>query len=64
MNQGRGGMGSRKHGTSGVSGYSPRFRVEREIELRKEAAQKKTKRQTMYPTISQLIASKDNRKDN
>jgi len=47
MQQGRGGMGSRKHGTSGHSGKPPRFKqnavreANRELTVQQKAQQKR-----------------------
>ena len=57
MQQGRGGMGSRKHGKSGRAPKSPRLRHRQEIELRKAQAQKEgEKTQTDFKdSISELF---------
>ena len=59
MHQGRGGMGSHKHGVSGRGGSPPglKQRLAREQNQRsKERAQmRKRRRQRMYETIRELM---------
>ncbi len=53
---GGGGMGMHKHGTSGHSGKSPRFRLAAKMEAEKN--QRRARRSQMYPTVEEALSKK------
>lgn len=53
MQQGRGGMGSHKHGISGYGGPSPRLKMWQKLEGAKPKP--KRKKQKMYGSIGELM---------
>lgn len=54
MSKGLGRMGMSRHRTSGHAGYSPKFRLNRELDLRKNE-QKKLKRLLQYSSIKEAL---------
>ena len=60
MHQGRGGMGSHKHGASGRGGSPPglkqRLAREQNKRLKEREEARKRRRQRMYGTIRELMA--------
>jgi len=56
MQQGRGGMGSRKHGVSGYSGKSPKLRMHLALEAKKN--DKKVKPSLEFSSVKEAFASK------
>lgn len=57
MQQGRGGMGSHKHGTSGVPGKSPKLRHALKREAEKQE-RKKRKTIDWYATVAEALKGK------
>ncbi len=52
MQQGRGGMGSKKHGKSGHAPRSPRYRMQTLLDARKdERAKAQRPKKKMYDTV-------------
>ena len=49
MQQGRGGMGSHKHGTSGHAGQSPRFRLGKKLAAERGEFDAKPRRRPLRP---------------
>jgi hypothetical protein len=56
MQQGRGGMGSRKHGTSGVAPKSPGMRHRMKLDAEKN--ERKAKRPLPHKSIRELFREK------
>lgn len=61
MMKGKSGMGSHKHGTSGVSGKSPRFRHLQQLELQRAEQPKKVKPE-MYGSVEEAFHPKNGKK--
>ncbi len=55
MQQGRGGMGSHKHGISGRPGKSPRLRLWERMQAEKN--ERKRRKSPMYPTVREAFAA-------
>jgi len=55
MEQGRGGMGSKKHGVSGHPGRSPRFKHNAQIEANKEADNRKAKKPLPFDSVEECF---------
>lgn len=59
MQRGRGGMGSHKHGTSGISGPSPRAKLRGQMdansELDRKAAVRERKKTPMVHSVAKLL---------
>ncbi len=59
MQQGRGGMGSHKHGISGHSGPSPRFKFMRTFEANREREAEtraiRRRKPKMFPTVAEAF---------
>jgi|GEM_PF-6804696 len=55
MKSGNKGMGSHKHGISGVASKSPKFRMNREIELRKQEMERKRTKPETVGSIRELF---------
>ena len=55
MQQGRGGMGSHKHGVSGHSGPSPRAKLMAALYDNRERATRKRVKPTMYETMEEAM---------
>jgi hypothetical protein len=49
MQQGRGGMGSRKHGTSGHATQSPRFRLGKKLAAERGEYDTRPRRRPLWP---------------
>ena len=55
MEQGRGGIGSRKHGKSGHSGKSPRFRHNAKIEAERNVRKDRSRIQDPVSSVRELL---------
>ncbi len=55
MQQGRGGMGSHKHGVSGRAGKSPRLRLQMRMEAEKDGRRLR-RRRLPYETLAELLS--------
>jgi len=60
MQQGRGGMGSHKHGVSGHAPRSPRYKLRQTLEDNKRRAEacKRKPRSQMVSTVAELLAKR------
>ena len=51
MQQGRGGMGSHKHGTSGHAAQSPRFRLNKKLAAERGEYDTSPRRRPLHPAL-------------
>jgi hypothetical protein len=54
MQQGRGGMGSRKHGTSGHATQSPRFRLDKKLAAERGEFDAQLRRRPLRPSFESV----------
>ncbi len=62
MQQGRGGMGSHKHGTSGHASQSPRFRLTKKLAAERGEYDTRPRRRPLHPrfaTVRDAFDTKD-----
>lgn len=60
MEKGRGGLGVHKHRTSGVAPHSPRFRVQRIIDLKRAELEKQKKpKPKMFGSVKEALNRKE-----
>lgn len=59
MQQGRGGMGSRKHGTSGHASQSPRFRLGKKLAAERGEYDTRPRRRLLRPRFETVRAAFD-----
>lgn len=57
MQQGRGGMGSRKHGKSGRSGPGPKTKFMTAFDANRENEARKKPKKKMYDSIQEALAA-------
>jgi hypothetical protein len=62
MQQGRGGMGSRKHGTSGHAAQSPRFRLGKKLAAQRGEYESRSSRRPLGPSFDNVRDAFDRRR--
>lgn len=62
MQQGRGGMGSRKHGVSGHPSQSPRLRLAKKLAAERGEYETQTPRRLLRPAFDDVRAAFDNKR--